>query len=333
MAGTARGLSRRSFVGAGAVGVGALALRPRRTVADVLDARSPAGLWGVARTDAGLLGLWSSGGRPVVVRLSEHGPVSVERIVATPAVGGAVAIAAGAAPAVLGAVGETVAGAGAIPTSHLPEPVRAALAGEVDGPLSVAALRRDDLRPLHPVARTLDGAPAALDVAGVPGGFAAAALVGDVTWSVVQHPPSAEGDHCSSLTAAVDGRTALEVADLGAAGPASLVGPTSAPLLSVADGTGVVRAWQLAGPVAEVAAPGRPDEVAVHVAGGRPIALLASQDGATLLRHDGGGWEAVRDVAGTAGCRRVLAVAGEEPEFLVEVADGVRLVRGDGTLR
>ena len=80
-------------------------------------------------------------------------------------------------------------------------------------------------------------------------------------------------------------------------------------------------------------APGGPDEVALHVAGGRPIALLASPDGATLLGHGPRGWEVLRDVAGTAGCRRVLAVAGTEPEFLVEVADGVRLVDGQGNLR
>jgi hypothetical protein len=332
MGGTTPGLSRRSFVAAGALGVAGLALRPRRTVAEVLDPRSPAGLWGVARTDDGLLGLWSSGGRPVVVRLTERGPVSVARIVATPQPGVAVAVAAGGPPAVLGAVEETVPVAGAIATSHLPGSVRAAMTDEVDGPLSVASLRSDEVLPRQPVARTLDGG-ATLELVDIPGGVAAAVLLGGTVWSVVQHPPSSEGDHCSSLTVTADGRPVLEVADLGAAGPASLVGPTSAPILSVSDERGRLRVWHLAGPAMELVAPGSPDDVAVHVADGRPIALLGSPDGATLLRHGGSGWEVVRDVGGTAGCRRVLAIGGEEPEFLVEAADGVLLVDGDGTVR
>lgn len=333
MRGTARGLSRRSFVAAGAVGVGALALRPRRTVADVLDPRSPAGLWGVARTDDGLVGLWSSGGRPVVVRLTERGPVSVERILATPPPGGAVAVAAGGRPSLLGTAEEVVPASNPIRTAHLPESARTALAAEVDGPLSVAALRRHDVLVRRPVAHSLDGTVAAFHWADIPGGVAAAVLLGGPTWSVVQHPPSAEGDHCSSLTVVADRRPVLEVADLGAAGPASLVGSASAPLLSLFDGAGRVRMWRLAGDPVELAAPGGPDDVALHVADGRAIALVASPDGATLLRHSTTGWEAIRDVHGTAGCRRVLAVAGAEPEFLVEVADGVRMVHGDGTVR
>lgn len=335
MGGTARVLSRRSFVAAGAMGVGALALRPWRTMADVLDPRSPAGLWGVARTDAGLLGLWSSGGHPAVVRLSSRGPVTVERVLAAPAPGVAVAVAAGGAPSVLGAVEEVRQSAGGIDTSHLPASLQAALAAEVDGPLSVAGLAPDEVLPRRAAARTLDGAPASLQLPSIAGGIAAGALQGDgVTWSLVQHPPTAEGDHCSSLSVLSDGRTALQVSDLGAAGPGSLVGPASAPLVSVADGAGTVRGWHLRvdAPV-ELVAPGAPGEVAVHVADGRPVALLASPDGATLSALGPNGWEVVRDVEGTAGCRRVLAVAGPDPEFLVEVADGVRLVDGRGALR
>lgn len=334
MGATARGLSRRSFVAAGAVGVGALALRPRRTVADVLDPRSPAGLWGVARTDVGLVALWSSGGRPVVVLLSDRGPVAVERILATPAAGVAVAIAAGGAPVVLGAVEGVVPGAPPIRTDHLPASVRAALAAEVDGPLSVAGRAVDHVLPRVAAARSLDGSAAPVHLPPIPGGVATSALQGvGPVWTAVQHPPTAEGDHCSSLTVTADGRAVLEVADLGAAGPAVLTGPVAAPFVTVADGAGQVRAWGLGADRAELVAPGGPDEVALHVAAGRPIALLGSPDGATLLGHGPSGWEVLRDVAGTAGCRRVLAVAGTAPEFLVEVADGVRLVDGEGKLR
>lgn len=333
MGGTAGGLSRRSFVAAGVLGVGALALRPGRSVAHAADVRSPAGLWGVARTDDGLIGLWASGDRPVVVRLSDRGFVEVTRVLATPAPGVAVAVAAGGAPAVLGAVEET-AGGGSIRTDHLPESVRAALATEVDGPLSVAGVADDHLLPRRAVARSLDGSDASFELPSVPGGIGAAVLrAGGATWSVVQHPPTAEGDHCSSLTVTLDGRTVLEVADLGDAGPASLAGPVEAPLVSVADGAGRVRAWRLAAQPLELVAPGSADLVALHVAGGRPVALLGSPDGATLLGHGPSGWEVLRDVAGTAGCRRVLAVAGAKPEFLVEVADDVRLVDGDGVVR
>lgn len=334
MGATARGLSRRSFVAAGAVGVGALALRPRRTVADVLDVRSPVGLWGVARTDDGLVGLWSSGGRPAVVRLSDRGPVTVQRILATPAAGVAVAIAAGGSPTVLGAVEDVVSASHAVGTDHLPASVRAELASEVDGPLSVAGLVVDQVLHRAAVARTLDGSEAPVGLPPIAGGVAASLLQGGGSaWSAVQHPPTGEGDHCSSLTVSADGRPVLEVADLDSAGPAVLVGPLDAPLVSVADGAGNVRAWRLGADPVELLAPGGPDEVALHLAAGRPIALLASPDGATLLGHGPSGWEVLRDVAGTAGCRRVLAVSGAAPEFLVEVADGVRLVDGDGTVR
>lgn len=315
------------------LGVGALALRPGRSIAHAVDVRSPTGLWGVARTHDGLVGLWASGDRPAVVRLSDRGPIEVTRVLATPAPGVAVAVAAGGAPAVLGAV-EEVAGAGSIRTDHLPESVRAALAAEVDGPLSVAGVADDHLLPRRAVARSLDGSDASIDLSAIPGGIAASVLRGGgATWAVVQHPPTADGDHCSSLTVTLDGQTVLEVADLGDAGQASLAGPMDAPIVSVADGAGQVRAWHLGGHPLELVAPGSPDLVALHVVGGRPVALLGSPDGATLLGHGPSGWEVLRDVAGTAGCRRVLAVAGAEAEFLVEVADGVRLVDGDGVVR
>lgn len=330
MGGTSRGLSRRSFVGAGALGIGALALRPRRSIAGLLDVRSPAGLWGVARTDDGLLGLWSSGGRPVVVRLSDRGPVEVERILAEP-VAAAVAIAAGGGPLVLGADEEVAAGAGAIRTDHLPASVRAVLVDEVDGPLAVVGTATDQVLARRPVARTLDGSEASIPLPAIAGGVAASVLRGEgSTWSVVQHPPTAEGDHCSSLTVTRDGAPVLEVADLGSAGPAGLAGPASSPLVSAAGGDGRTRAWVLADVPRELASPGAVDEVALHVADGRPVALLASDAGATLLGHGAAGWEVVRDVEGTAGARRVLAVAGTAPEFLVEVDGGVLRVDGEG---
>lgn len=333
MGGTSEGLSRRSFVAAGALGIGALALRPGRSIAHAVDARSPTGLWGVARTDDGLVGLWASGHRPAVVRLTDRGPVEVARILATPGPGVAVAVVAGGAPAVLGAV-EEVAAAGSIRADHLPASVRAALAAEPDGPLSVAGVAVDHLLPRRALARSLDGSDASIALPTIPGGIAASVLRGGgATWSVVQHPPTAEGDHCSSLTVALDGTRVLEVADLGDAGPASLVGPAGAPLVSVADGEGRVRAWRPGAQPLELVAPGSPDLVALHVADKRPVALLGSPDGATLLGHGPNGWEVLRDVAGTAGCRRVLAVVGAEPEFLVEVADGVRLIAGDGVVR
>lgn len=334
MGGTARGLSRRSFVAAGAVGIGALALRPRRTIAEVLDPRSPVGLWGVARTEDGLLGLWASGGRPAIVRLSDRGPVTVQQILATPAPGVAVAIAGGGTAAVLGAVEEVTPVDGSIRTDHLPPSVRAALAAEVDGPLSLAGAVVDEVSPRRAVARDLDGSTAEVDLPSIPGGVATSVLRhAGAAWSAVQHPPTVEGDHPSSLSVAAGGTTVLEIPDLGAAGPASIVGPVDAPLLTVVDGTGVLQAWRLGGAVVAVPSPGAADDVALHVADGRTIALLASPDGATLLGHGPAGWEVLRDVAGTAGCRRVLAVAGPEPEFLVEVADGVRLVDGRGEVR
>jgi hypothetical protein len=333
MGGTSAGFSRRSFVAAGALGVGALALRPGRGIAHAGDARSPAGLWGVARTDDGLVGLWATGDRPAVVRLTDRGPVEVARILATPGPGVAVAVAAGATPAVLGAV-EEVAGARLVRTDHLPQSVRAALAAERDGPLSIVGAAADHLLPRRAVARSLVRSGAAFELPEIPGGIAASVLRGGgATWSVVQHPPTAEGDHCTSLTVALDGQPVLEVADLGDAGPASLVGPAGAPLVTVADGEGRVRAWRLGAQPLELVAPRSPDLVALHVADGRPVALLGSPDGATLLGHGPGGWEVLRDVDGTAGCRRVLAVAGTMPEFLVEVADGVRLVDGAGNVR
>lgn len=334
MGGTAGRLSRRSFVAAGAVGVGALALRPRRTIADVLDPSSPAGLWGVARSDEGLLALWSMGGRPEVVRLSDRGPVRVERVLATPPPGVAVALAAGGEAGVLGAVEEVVAARRSLRTDHLPEAMRAALLAEVDGPLSVAHLVVDRVLARTPVVRRLDGSASEVPVPAVPGGVAASVLHGGGSvWSAVQHPPSSEGDHCSALSLFLDGRRVLEIDDLGSAGPAVLTGPMGAPLVSVTDGDGAVRGWLLGPEPREVVAPGTPDEVAMHVADGRPVALLASPDGATLLGLSSSGWEVRRDVAGTAGCRRIVAVAGHEPAFLVEVADGVRLVDGAGALR
>lgn len=334
MGGTSRGLSRRSFVGAGALGIGALALRPRRTLADLLDPRSPAGLWGVARTQDGLVGLWASGGRPVAVQLSEQGPVVVERVLGVAPPGVAVAVAAGEAPALLGATEEAVPGVVGIATDHLPASVRAALEAEVDGPLAVAGLAPEHVRPRHPVARTLAGAPTSLAIPPVAGGIAASVLhTGGPVWAAVQHPPDAEGDHCSSLTVFHDGRPALEVADLGASGPATLAGAASSPVVGVVDGTGRLRAWVLGGAPHELASPGPADLVAVHVADGRPVALLSSAAGATLLGHGARGWEVKRDVEGTAACRRVLAVAGEAAEFLVEVDGGVRLVDGEGRVR
>lgn len=334
MGGTAGRLSRRSFVAAGAVGVGALALRPRRTIADVLDPSSPAGLWGVARSDEGLLALWSMDGRPVVVRLSDRGPVRIERVLATPPPGVAVALAAGGQADVLGAVEEVVAARRSLRTDHLPEAIRAALLAEVDGPLSVADLVVDRVLGRTPVVRRLDGSVSDVPVPTVPGGVAAAVLHGGGSvWSAVQHPASPEGDHCSALSLFLDGRRVLEIDDLGSAGPAVLAGPVGAPLVSVADGDGAVRGWLLAPEPRAVVAPGAPDEVAMHVSDGRPVALLASPDGATLLGLSSSGWEVLRDVAGTAGCRRVVAIAGHEAAFLVEVADGVRLVDGAGELR
>jgi hypothetical protein len=316
------------------LGVAALGLRPRRTVAEVLDPRSPVGLWGAARTDEGLLALWSSGGPPVVVRLSDRGPVTVQRVLATPAPGVAVAVAAGGAPSVLGAVEDVRPGPGGISTGHLPESVSAALAAEVDGPLSVAGLDLDVVLLRRAEARGLDGSPSAVALPAIPGGIAAAALRGDgPEWVAVQHPPTPEGDHCSSLTVLADGRTLLEIDDLALAGPASIVGPTSAPLVAVSDGESRARAWHLGHAPVELVSPRGPDEVALHIADRRPIGLRASPAGATLLAHGASGWEVVRDVAGTDGCRRVLAVAGVEPEFLVEVADGVRLVDGEGRVR
>lgn len=336
MGGTGRGLSRRSFVVAGALGIGALALRPGRTIADVLDARSPTGLWGVARTDAGLVGLWSDGRRPTVVRLSDRGPVEVERVLASPEPGVAVAVAGGGAPTVLGALEEPLGAAPPIGIDHLPASLRAELFGEVDGPLSVVHLAADRVVPRQPVARPLRGGDLDLDLglAPVSGGIAASALRdAGVTWSAVQHPPTAEGDHCSSLTVARDGVVVLEVGDLGAAGPAALAGPGAAPVVSVADGSDRVRSWVLGSQPHELAPLSGPDAVAVHVSGGRPVALLASPAGATLLGHGPSGWEALRDVDGTAGGRRVLAVTGAAAEFLVEVDGGVRSVDGEGRLR
>lgn len=334
MGAKARGLSRRSFVAAGAVGVGALALRPRRTMADGLDSRSPLGLWGVARTDEGLLGLWSSGGRPAVVRLADRGPVTVERILATPTPGAAVAIAGGGGAITLGAAEDVTPLERSIRTDHLAASVRAALAAEVDGPLSVAGLVVDEVLARRAVGRHLDGSTASLEMPAIPGGVAASVLRdGASVWSAVQHPPTAEGDHCSVLTITAGGTKVLEIPDLGSAGPASVVGPMDRPLVTVVDGAGVLQAWRLGGAVVTVPSPGAADDVALHVAGGRTIALLASPDGATLLGHGPAGWEVLRDVAGTAGCRRVLAIAGTEAEFLVEVADGVRLVDGEGSVR
>lgn len=334
MGGTARGLSRRSFVAAGALGVGALALRPRRTIADVLDGRSPTGLWGVARTDHGLVGLWSSGARPAVVRLSDRGPVEVDRILATPDAGVAVAVAGGGAPVLLGALEERSGLASAIGLDHLPASVRAQLEGEVDGPLSVVHLAAEQVLPRRPVARAIDGTDVALGLPPVAGGITASVLRdGGVTWAAVQHPPTAEGDHCSSLTVVRDGRIVLEVGELGSAGPADLAGSGTGPVVAVADGAGRVRSWVLGSQPRELAPLSGAGGVAVHVAGGRPVALVGSPAGATLLGHGPSGWEALHDVDGTTGCRRVLAVTGAVAEFLVEVDDGVRSVDGEGRLR
>lgn len=326
-------MSRRSFVAAGAVGLGSLALRPRRTVADVLDP-SATGLWGAARTGQGLVALWSSGGRPAVVQLSGRGPVEVTSLVAAPALSLPASIAAGGATTVLGADAQVSTRRHEVRTGHLPPSVQAALANEPDGPLSLDGLEVHVVSPSTPAARTLDGSDADVPMPAVAGGIATAAFLdGPAAWVALQHPPSAEGDHCTGLLVRAGDRTALAVDGLGAAGPASLVGASASPLVAVADGDGRLRVWRLGDEVVELPSPGPGDDVAVHVADDHPVAVLVSDAGAVLLALGSDGWEVVRDVAGTEGSARVLAVSGGVPEFLVEVPDGVVLVDGEGRVR
>jgi hypothetical protein len=198
--------------------------------------------------------------------------------------------------------------------------------------VSVAELALDELGARTVAARRLTGEPVELATA-VRHGVLGAALAGAAPWVAVQHAPPDEGDHCSSLTVSHAGRPVLEVTDLGLAGPVSLVGPPAAPLVSVADGEGSLRAWRLGHEPHALVVPGDADEVALHVAGDRSIGLRIDPGGASLLVLGDGGWEVVRDVDGTAGARRVLAIAGTDPEFLVELPDRLVLVDGHGTVR
>lgn len=317
---------------AGTLGATALALRPRRTAAEVLGPSTPSGLWGAAWTDAGLVALWSSRGQVSVVRLTGVGLLAVERVLARPHLEVPAGIAAGGAPLVVGGAAEVRRARAGVPVGHLPATVRSTLEAEVDGPLTVGGAADELLGPLV-VARTLEGAPVAVR-SPVRHGVLGALLSGSgASWSAVQHPPSDEGDHCSVLTVSAGGRAVLEVGDLGLAGPVSLVGPVTAPLVSVADGEGRVRMWRLGAQPTELVSPGSADEVAVHVADGRPIGLRISSAGASVVGLGPGGWEVVRDVDDTEGARRVLAVGGAEAAFLVELPDRVVLVDGQGSVR
>lgn len=318
-------------MGAGAAGVAALALRPRRSVAETVGASMPAGLWGPADTDAGLLALWSAGNRAAVVRLSENGPIEVVDTLTEPQLAVLAGVAAGGPPLVLGAAAEAIPRTRSIAVDHLEPGIRAALLDESDGPLSLDGVEIDEIGPLRGAARTLRGADVSIDVP-LPAGGIVSAVLAD-RWVCVQHPPNGEGDHCSSLTVFDGGSPVLHVDDLGAAGPAALAGPVDTPVVSVADGEGRVRVWQLGAATDELSPPGVADGIAVHVADGRPIALRTSPDGATLLAHGPVGWEAVADVDGTAGAGRTVAVSGTVAQFLVELGDRVVAVDGQGAVR
>lgn len=280
------------------------------------------------------MALHSSGGRPAVVQLSERGTIVVESLVAGPGLALPASIAGGGRTTVLGAASEVTTRTRSISIAHLPPAVQAALAAELDGPLSLVGSTLDEVLPSVPTARTLDRADALSGLPDVPGGILTAALQGGpVPWVAVQHPPSAEGDHCTALLVRAGDRVVLALDGLGAAGPASLAGPHASPLVSLVDGDGGVRAWRLGADAQELPSPGRGDGVALHLAGDRPIGLLLSPVGAVLVALGPAGWEVVRDVDGTDGATRVLAVSGADPEFLVEVPGGVVLVDGGGQVR
>jgi hypothetical protein len=320
-----RRVSRRRLLAAGIAGMGTALVAPGRSLLAIAGgADRPAGPWSVvAEPGTGrLAALVGRDGGPAVHALDvgSGGRLTLGARLWDP-VPGLVPIALGATPSgvvviATGAVTETVA----TTTTELDALLTEELLAEPGSPLSAPATATERIRSVAVAV------PTGM-VAEHPGPGLVSAMAG--RWVVRQHGPDDEADHLPSVSVARDRAETVVFDDLGLAGAARLGGPVDAPVLSVADGLGVVHVHRLG---SDRPLPQLEDAplVAVTAAGGSVVATGLDPSGHLVLRRAGGDrWADEQRIDAPPGVREVLPVAGASAFVVISGTDAVLIDVGE----